>query len=187
MASSARQKTGARHRFPRHPAAQDGRIRGAREPPLRRRDPEYPCHHPFELRRKRAGRPRPEARCARLPDQVGDDARQSKSRRSGLGQGIDRLVPNRDARIGGAFDLDKPLYTISVASEILETHPRTLMMYEDLCLIEPYRTATNRRRYSQRNVRKLQVIQQLTREKGVNLAGGKYSLMLLESLKRGGG
>jgi MerR family transcriptional regulator, heat shock protein HspR len=96
------------------------------------------------------------------------------------------LVPNSDVRIGGAFDLDKPLYTISVASEILETHPRTLMMYEDLGLIEPYRTATNRRRYSQRNVRKLQVIQQLTREKGVNLAGVKYILMLLESLKHGG-
>ncbi len=60
------------------------------------------------------------------------------------------------------------------------------MMYEDLGLIEPYRTATNRRRYSQRNVRKLQVIQQLTREKGVNLAGVKYILMLLESLKHGG-
>jgi MerR family transcriptional regulator/heat shock protein HspR len=83
------------------------------------------------------------------------------------------LVHNRDPRIGGAFDLDKPLYTISVA-------------YEDLGLIEPYRTATNRRRYSQRNVRKLQVIQQLTREKGVNLAGVKYILMLLESLKNGG-
>ncbi|HEV2012835.1 MAG TPA: MerR family transcriptional regulator [Candidatus Dormibacteraeota bacterium] len=96
------------------------------------------------------------------------------------------MVPNRDPRIDGAFDLDKPLYTISVASEILETHPRTLMMYEDLGLIEPYRTATNRRRYSQRNVRKLQVIQQLTREKGVNLAGVKYILMLLESLKKGG-
>ena len=42
------------------------------------------------------------------------------------------MVPNRDPRLAGAFDLDKPLYTISVASEILETHPRTLMMYEDL-------------------------------------------------------
>jgi len=34
-------------------------------------------------------------------------------------------------------DLDKPLYTISVAAEILETHPRTLMLYEDAALIEP--------------------------------------------------
>ncbi len=93
---------------------------------------------------------------------------------------------DRSTRAAGGFDLDKPLYTISVASEILETHPRTLMMYEDLGLIEPYRTATNRRRYSQRNVRKLQVIQQLTREKGVNLAGVKFILMLLESLKAAG-
>ena len=91
---------------------------------------------------------------------------------------IERQVP-----LFAGFDLDKPLYTISVASEILETHPRTLMMYEDLGLVEPYRTSTNRRRYSPRNVRKLQVIQQLTREKGVNLAGVKFVLMLLESLK----
>ncbi len=89
----------------------------------------------------------------------------------------------RHVPLSAGFDLDKPLYTISVASEILETHPRTLMMYEDLGLVEPYRTATNRRRYSQRNVRKLQVIQQLTRERGVNLAGVKYILMLLEALK----
>jgi len=52
------------------------------------------------------------------------------------------LIPSRDPRIRGAFDLDKPLYTISVASEILENGIRgPLMMYEDLGLIEPYRTA----------------------------------------------
>jgi MerR family transcriptional regulator/heat shock protein HspR len=93
-------------------------------------------------------------------------------------------APERHVSLSTGFDLDKPLYTISVASEILETHPRTLMMYEDLGLVEPYRTSTNRRRYSQRNVRKLQVIQALTREKGVNLAGVKYILMLLEALKQ---
>ena len=63
-------------------------------------------------------------------------------------------------------DMDKPLYTISVAAEILETHPRTLMLYEDARLIEPHRTTTNRRRYSQRDIAKVQVIQNLTREKG---------------------
>ena len=84
------------------------------------------------------------------------------------------------------FDLDKPLYTISVASEILQTHPRTLMLYEDVGLIEPSRTSTNRRRYSQRNIRKLQVIQRLTRQKGVNLAGVHHILSLLEIIKRRG-
>src|SRR2546425_2129906 len=82
------------------------------------------------------------------------------------------------------FDLDKPLYTISVASEILETHPRTLMLYEGVGLVQPFRTTTTRRRYSQRDIRKLQVIQHLTREKGVNLAGVRHILSLLEVLKK---
>ena len=82
------------------------------------------------------------------------------------------------------MDLDKPLYTISVAAEILETHPRTLMLYEDAGLIEPHRTSTNRRRYSQRDVTKVQVIQHLTREKGVTLAGVRHILSLFETMKK---
>jgi MerR family transcriptional regulator/heat shock protein HspR len=94
------------------------------------------------------------------------------------------MAVSRRADIRSGFDLDKPLYTISVASEILETHPRTLMLYEDVSLIEPFRTPTNRRRYSQRDIRKLRVIQTLTREKGVNLAGVKHILTLLEVVKK---
>ncbi|HEV3234587.1 MAG: MerR family transcriptional regulator [Candidatus Dormiibacterota bacterium] len=82
------------------------------------------------------------------------------------------------------FDLDKAVYTISVASEILETHPRTLMMYEELGLVTPHRTTTNRRRYSQRDIRRLQVIQHLTRERGVNLAGVRHILSLLEVVNK---
>ena len=82
------------------------------------------------------------------------------------------------------FDLDKAVYTISVASEILETHPRTLMMYEELGLVTPHRTTTNRRRYSQRDIRRLQVIQHLTRERGVNLAGVRHILSLLEVMHK---
>jgi MerR family transcriptional regulator/heat shock protein HspR len=81
-------------------------------------------------------------------------------------------------------DLDKPLYTISVAAEILDTHPRTLMLYEDARLLEPHRTSTNRRRYSQRDIVKVQVIQNLTREKGVTLAGVRHILSLFEVMKR---
>ena len=81
-------------------------------------------------------------------------------------------------------DLDKPLYTISVAAEILETHPRTLMLYEDAQLLEPHRTATNRRRYSQRDISKVQVIQYLTREKGVTLAGVRHILSLFDVMKK---
>ena len=82
--------------------------------------------------------------------------------------------------------LDKPIYTLSVASEILETHPRTLMMYEHLNMIKPKRTSTNRRRYSQRDLMKLQAIQTLTRQHGVNLAGVRYILALLKKLQEAG-
>ena len=80
------------------------------------------------------------------------------------------------------LSLDKPIYTISVASEILQTHPRTLMMYEHLGLVVPKRTSTNRRRFSQRDIRKLQAIQTLTRQHGVNLNGARYVLRLLRIL-----
>src|SRR3977135_311611 len=60
------------------------------------------------------------------------------------------------------IDLDKPIFTLSVASEILEVHPRTLMMYEHLSMINPKRTVTNRRRYSRRDVMKLQAITTLS-------------------------
>jgi DNA-binding transcriptional MerR regulator len=87
---------------------------------------------------------------------------------------------------GGGMDLDKPIFTLSVASEILEVHPRTLMMYEHLGMINPKRTVTNRRRYSRRDVMKLQAIQTLSREHHVNLAGVRYILALLKRLHNAG-
>lgn len=86
----------------------------------------------------------------------------------------------------GSIGLDKPIYTISVASEILATHPRTLMMYETLGLVTPARTPTNRRRFSQRDVIKLRTIQRLTRQHGVNLAGARHILNLLIQLREAG-
>ncbi|HEY8738904.1 MAG TPA: MerR family transcriptional regulator [Candidatus Dormibacteraeota bacterium] len=88
----------------------------------------------------------------------------------------------RRAATDTSLSLDKPIYTISVASEILQTHPRTLMMYEHLGLVIPKRTSTNRRRFSQRDIRKLQAIQTLTRVHGVNLNGARYVLRLLRIL-----
>src|ERR1700737_2958069 len=89
----------------------------------------------------------------------------------------------RETRRDTNISLDKPIYTISVASEILETHPRTLMMYEHLGLVVPKRTSTNRRRFSQRDVMKLQTIQKLTRHHSVNLNGARYILRLLRILQ----
>ncbi len=80
------------------------------------------------------------------------------------------------------LDLDKPLYTISVAAEILASHPRTLMMYEAMGLGVPERTATNRRRYSQRDILTLGAIQRLTRQHGLNIAGARYVIKCLQLL-----
>ncbi|TMC99151.1 MAG: MerR family transcriptional regulator [Chloroflexi bacterium] len=95
------------------------------------------------------------------------------------------VAPSTTSRDAG-IDLDKPIFTLSVASEILETHPRTLMMYEHLDMIHPKRTVTNRRRYSRRDVMKLQAIQTLTREHRVNLAGVRFILALLKRLQTAG-
>ena len=95
------------------------------------------------------------------------------------------VAPSTSTR-DNTIDLDKPIFTLSVASEILETHPRTLMMYEHLDMIHPKRTVTNRRRYSRRDVMKLQAIQTLTREHRVNLAGVRFILALLKRLQTAG-
>lgn len=81
---------------------------------------------------------------------------------------------------------NKPLFTLSVTAEILGVHPRTLMIYENENLVVPMRTKTNRRRYSQRDIRKLQFIRFLTNKKGVNLAGVEAVLNLInEGTKNG--
>jgi MerR family transcriptional regulator/heat shock protein HspR len=74
----------------------------------------------------------------------------------------------------------KPLFTLAVTAEIIGVHPRTLMIYEDERLVVPARTRTNRRRYSQHDIRTLQFIQFLTRKKGVNLAGATIILAMLK-------
>src|SRR5437016_13481595 len=98
----------------------------------------------------------------------------------------DALASSVAATHDGSIDLDRPIFTLSVASEILEVHPRTLMMYEHLRMSQPKRTVTNRRRYSRRDVMKLQSIQTLTREHHVSAARVGYILALVERLQSAG-
>jgi MerR family transcriptional regulator/heat shock protein HspR len=91
---------------------------------------------------------------------------------------LETVVPTS----GRMLDLDKPLYTISVAAEILASHPRTLMMYETMGLGVPARTATNRRRYTQRDILTMSAIQRLTRQHGLNIAGARYVIKCLQLL-----
>lgn len=75
----------------------------------------------------------------------------------------------------------RPVYVISVAASLTGCHPRTLRIYEEEGLLEPVRTETNIRLYSDDDVYKVRVIRYLTQRRGVNLAGVKLLLQLREA------
>jgi len=73
---------------------------------------------------------------------------------------------------------------ISVAAELVGMHPQTLRLYEARGLVRPKRTAGNTRLYSELDLERLQLIQRLTTELGLNLAGVEQVLALQDELKR---
>jgi MerR family transcriptional regulator/heat shock protein HspR len=79
---------------------------------------------------------------------------------------------------------DRPRYMISVAADLVGMHPQTLRIYESKGLIRPKRTAGNTRLYSEADVERLRLIQQLTNELGLNLAGVEQVLELQDELAR---
>ena len=72
---------------------------------------------------------------------------------------------------------------ISVAAELVGMHPQTLRMYEQKGLVRPQRTAGNTRLYSEADLERLRLIQRLTGELGLNLAGVEAVLELEEQLQ----
>jgi MerR family transcriptional regulator, heat shock protein HspR len=79
---------------------------------------------------------------------------------------------------------DRPRYMISVAADLVGMHPQTLRIYESKGLIRPKRTAGNTRLYSEADVERLKLIQRLTTELGLNLAGVEHVLRLEDDLQR---
>ncbi len=82
---------------------------------------------------------------------------------------------------------DRAVYIISVAAELAGVHPQTLRIYERRGLLRPKRTSGNTRRYSERDIARLQMIQELTQRQGVNLAGVKAIMDMqveIEELRR---
>jgi MerR family transcriptional regulator/heat shock protein HspR len=79
---------------------------------------------------------------------------------------------------------DRPRYMISVAADLVGMHPQTLRIYESKGLIRPKRTAGNTRLYSEADVERLKLIQRLTTELGLNLAGVEQVLRLEDELQR---
>jgi len=75
-------------------------------------------------------------------------------------------------------------YMISVVSKAYGIHPQTLRLYEREGLLKPSRTDGNTRLYSEEDLRQLEVILNLTRELGVNLAGVEIVLNMRRKMEQ---
>jgi MerR family transcriptional regulator, heat shock protein HspR len=76
------------------------------------------------------------------------------------------------------------MYMISVAAELVGMHPQTLRLYETKGLVRPTRTPGGTRLYSEADVERLRIIQRLTTELGLNLAGVELVLRLEDELRK---
>ncbi|HUZ98418.1 MAG TPA: helix-turn-helix transcriptional regulator [Gaiellaceae bacterium] len=79
---------------------------------------------------------------------------------------------------------DRGMYAISVAAELVGMHPQTLRIYETKGLVRPQRTPGGTRLYSEADVERLRIIQRLTTELGLNLAGVEVALRLENELRK---
>lgn len=77
----------------------------------------------------------------------------------------------------------RAVFVISVAAELAGMHPQTLRIYERKGLIDPYRTPGGTRRYSQEDIDRLALIQEMT-EQGLNLAGVQKVMELQHEIAR---
>ena len=73
---------------------------------------------------------------------------------------------------------------ISVVAKSYGIHPQTLRLYEREGLLKPSRTEGNTRLYSEDDLRQLEVILNLTRDLGVNLAGVEIVLNMRRKMEQ---
>ena len=83
----------------------------------------------------------------------------------------------------GWADVDRGLFSISVAAELAGLHPQTLRIYEREGLLDPARSAGGTRQYSRRDIDRLAEICALTAD-GLNLAGIRRVLQLQEETRQ---
>src|SRR5271168_1120187 len=83
----------------------------------------------------------------------------------------------RRAALFGGDSAGRAVYVISVAAELAGMHPQTLRVYERRGLVDPRRTGGGNRRYSERDLLRLQRISELTTA-GLNLEGVRQVLEL---------
>ena len=75
-------------------------------------------------------------------------------------------------------------YMISVVAKSYGIHPQTLRLYEREGLLKPSRTEGNTRLYSEEDLKQLELVLNLTRDLGVNLAGVEIILNMRRKMER---
>ncbi len=75
-------------------------------------------------------------------------------------------------------------YMISAVAETYHVHPQTLRLYERLGLLKPSRSEGNTRLYTDVDLERLEVILNLTRDLGVNLAGVEVILNMRDKMEK---
>jgi MerR family transcriptional regulator/heat shock protein HspR len=78
----------------------------------------------------------------------------------------------------------KNYYHISSVSRIYNIHPQTLRLYEREGLLRPSRSEGNTRCYTEEDLRQLELILNLTRDLGINLAGVEVVLNMREKIEQ---
>lgn len=82
------------------------------------------------------------------------------------------------------MDREEGYVFIGVVAKRFGVHPQTLRLYEREGLLKPSRTEGNTRLYSEEDLRQLEVILNLTRDLGVNLAGVEIILNMRRKMER---
>lgn len=81
------------------------------------------------------------------------------------------------------YPIEANYFTIKTVSEILKVHEQTIRNYEKQGLIKPSRTPTGRRMYNLKDIAKLKIIKNLSKDMGINSSGVEVIIKLLEEIE----
>jgi len=96
----------------------------------------------------------------------------------------DKTPKQKTRRPAAAKGSGGPVYHISAVAEMYGLHPQTLRMYEREGLLTPSRSEGNTRLYSAEDLKRLEIILNLIRDLGVNLAGVEVILNMRDKIER---
>ena len=96
------------------------------------------------------------------------------------------LIMFKETNINLGIDKDTPLYSISVAAELLDVSVHTLRLYESEGLIIPFKKDSKHRLYSENDILRLKCIRDSIKQKKFSISSIKtiYSMIPCWSIKK---